>query len=414
MAVRGGVTQIPIDPKDLDIVAGFLLLELVVNLLKVAKLATAECSCRGAEIVGRDLMKIVSRGDELASSVGPKVDVGESEITERLSCLDAECQNDRKFYNSQNHPCRLLLIRSLGNEIPISFHFGELARQRFHQIFTLPASGFHAVIFDSLRMKDVNIKRWLNHFRNNQRDRVEPSWDAPTRLTDHQIQALLPSLAQFELGDGGGPCYLTAWNREKFLSQPHARELVDLWFREEAEHSRLLGDAVKRFGGKRIESHWSFTIFCHVRKYLGVNFELRTLILTEIVSNVYYQMMLRHGGAKDEAIAQMCRLVIRDETGHIAFHKDRMAGSGRKFGAIWAGTFNVMGLAAGSMLWINHGKAIRALGGTNSEFYQEIWHAMDYFVVTLRKHSESERIIGTGNSDHLQTRPRAVATPTGT
>jgi hypothetical protein len=239
-------------------------------------------------------------------------------------------------------------------------------------------------------MKDMNLNRWLNHFRNNQRDRIEPKWDAPTQLTDHQIQTLLPSLAQFELGDGGGPCYLTAWNREKFLSQPHARELVDLWFLEEAEHSRLLGDAVKRFGGEKIESHWSFSVFCLVRKLLGVGFELRTLILTEIVSNVYYQMMLKHGGANDEAIAQMCRLVIRDETGHIAFHKDRMARSGRKFGMFWAGIFNVMGLAAGTMLWINHGKAIRALGGKNSEFYQEIWHAMDHFIITLRKHSESE------------------------
>jgi len=241
-------------------------------------------------------------------------------------------------------------------------------------------------------MKHMNLPRWLNHFKNNQRDRLEPKWSSESRLTKYQIQKLLPSLAQFELGDGGGSCYLTAWNREKFLSQPHARELVDLWFQEEAEHSRLLGDAVKRFKGQKIESHWSFSIFCLVRKVLGVSFELRTLILTEIVSNVYYQMMLKHGGSKDEAISQMCKLIIRDETGHIAFHKDRMARSAKKFGMIWAGIFNLMGLAAGTMLWINHGKAIRALGGSNSEFYQEIWHAMDHFILTLRKHSRSRFI----------------------
>ncbi|MGJ8657762.1 MAG: hypothetical protein ACSHX6_15045 [Akkermansiaceae bacterium] len=256
----------------------------------------------------------------------------------------------------------------------------------------------------------MNINRWrnlwLNHFKNNQRDRPEPYWDAPTQLTHHQIQTLLPSLAQFELGDGGGPCYLTAWDREKFLSQPHARELVDLWFLEEAEHSRLLGDAVKRFGGQKIESHWSFSIFCLVRKILGVSFELRTLILTEIVSNVYYQMMLQHGGPKDPAIAQMCRLVIRDETGHIAFHKDRMARSNKKFGMLWAGIFNVMGLAAGTMLWINHGKAIRALGGKNSEFYQEIWHALDHFIITLRKHSKDYKSNRSRNTDHFQTLPQ--------
>jgi len=154
-------------------------------------------------------------------------------------------------------------------------------------------------------MKHMDFNRWLTHFQKNQRDRTEPNWTAQSQLTPDQIKALVPSLEQFELGDGGGPCYLTAWNREKFLSQPYARELVDLWFKEEAEHSRLLGDAVKKFGGKKIESHWSFSVFCSVRKWLGVEFELRALILTEIVSNVYYQMMLRHGGGKDETIAQM-------------------------------------------------------------------------------------------------------------
>ena len=240
-------------------------------------------------------------------------------------------------------------------------------------------------------MKYMNLNRWIDHFRNNQRDRVEPDWNAPTKLSEDQIAVLVPSLAQFELGDGGGPCYLTAWNREKFLSQPHARELVDLWFKEEAEHSRLLGDAVRKFNGKRIKSHWSFSVFCGVRKWLGIGFELRALILTEIVSNAYYQMMLKHGGEEDETIAQMCRLVIRDETGHIAFHKDRMARSGNRFGIVWAGIFNLMGLAAGTMLWINHGKAIRALGGKNSEFYQEIWHGMDGFISTLRKRRDEYR-----------------------
>jgi hypothetical protein len=236
-------------------------------------------------------------------------------------------------------------------------------------------------------MKHMDLDRWLNHFTNNQCKRTEPDWEAPTQLTDEQIRRLLPSLTQFELGDGGGPCYLTAWDRESFLTQPHARKLVDLWFKEEAEHSRLLGDAVKRFGGQRIESHWSFSLFCIVRKWLGVSFELRTLILTEIVSNVYYEMMLEHGGKQDAAIAQMCRLIIRDEHGHIAFHKDRLARSERRFGPLWAGIFKLMGLGAGTMLWINHGKAIRSLGGKNSEFYVGIWRGMTRFITSLRKHS---------------------------
>src|SRR5262249_56353702 len=119
---------------------------------------------------------------------------------------------------------------------------------------------------------------------------------------------------QFQLGDGGGPAYLIARNRETFLGASEgARELVDLWFAEELEHARLLGAAVDRFGGRRITSHWSFSVFCLVRKWFGVRFELTVLLLTEIVSTVYYRLLHRHG--QDPALRAMCRLIMRAETG---------------------------------------------------------------------------------------------------
>jgi len=70
-----------------------------------------------------------------------------------------------------------------------------------------------------------------------------------------------------------------------------------------------------------------------------------------------------------------------------------MSRSEKRFGSIWAGIFKMMGLAAGTMLWINHGKAIRALGGTNSEFYREIWSAMGVFITTLRKQQRAPQAI---------------------
>ena len=66
-------------------------------------------------------------------------------------------------------------------------------------------------------IKAMDFNRRLTHFQNNQLDRTEPNWSAPTRLTATQINSLLPSLPQFELGDGGGSYYLTAWNRGLLL-----------------------------------------------------------------------------------------------------------------------------------------------------------------------------------------------------
>lgn len=233
----------------------------------------------------------------------------------------------------------------------------------------------------------MKVSYWIEHFRRNALDRPEPDWQAPPVLEGRALAKVIRSLQQFQLGDGGGPAYLVAWNRDRLLqTDPDFKALVDLWFREEKEHSRLLGDALRRFGAPEIAAHWSFSLFCGVRKIAGVNFELYALLLTEIVSHVYYKMLHRHG--KDAALRGMCALIIRDEAGHIAFHRARLASEGgrggRRYGRVWEAIFRLRGLAAGTVLWINHRGALRALGGGDREFYGAIWSGMSGFIRGLR------------------------------
>jgi hypothetical protein len=235
--------------------------------------------------------------------------------------------------------------------------------------------------------------RWLEHFRRNAENRPEPDWQAPIRLPPDIVARLVRSLEQFRLGDGGGPASLIAWNAETFRSRSDdLRTLVDLWFAEEREHSRLLGAAVARFGGRCIDSHWSFTAFCFCRRWFGVHFELTVLLLTELVSTVYYRLMWRHGD--DAALRAMCRLIIRDETGHVAFHRDRLAASARagraRYGKVWESRFRALGFAAATMLWINHAPGVTALGATTGEFYREVWQELSRFIRRLRLESVGE------------------------
>ena len=237
-----------------------------------------------------------------------------------------------------------------------------------------------------------NADRWLTHFDQNREDRPEPDWAAPVTLPDDVVRMLVRSLEQFQLGDGGGPASLIAWNAETFRSSSEAmRRLVDLWFEEEKEHSRLLLQAVQRFGGTPISGHWSFTVFCWARRLFGVRSELTILLLTEIVSTTYYRLMRRH--AQDLAVKAMCRLILRDEAGHISFHRSRLACRGtassqchgRRFGLAWALPFRVLGHAAASMLWVNHGSALTALGASRAEFYREVRREVSVFIGLLRR-----------------------------
>ncbi|HJT76302.1 MAG TPA: ferritin-like domain-containing protein [Gemmataceae bacterium] len=232
------------------------------------------------------------------------------------------------------------------------------------------------------------VDRWLAHFRRNRQRRPEPDWQAPVTLAADAVRPLVRSLEQFQLGDGGGPACLIAWDAEEVrASSGGARALVDQWFTEEREHARLLGAAVARFGGRCVRGHWSFTAFCLVRKYLGVRFELTVLLLTEIVSTVYYRLLRRHGN--DPALRSMCGLILRDEMGHVAFHRDRLAStardSGARYGPWWEVRFRALGLMAASVLWVNHAPALRALGAGGTEFYREVWAELTRFIRRLRR-----------------------------
>lgn len=244
----------------------------------------------------------------------------------------------------------------------------------------------------------MNISYWIEHFRHNQLNRREPTWASPCNLEavlgPVKFRQMVRSLQQFQLGDGGGPAYLIAWDRDGVLQcEAGLKTLVDLWFKEEEEHSRLLGRALQRLGAPEIKSHWSFSLFCGLRKHLGVQFELYALLLTEIVSHQYYKLLRRH--CEDEAVREMCALINRDEAGHIAFHRARLTSEGvrygRVYGRLWEVGFRLRGLAAGTVLWVNHRGALTGMGATDRDFYRGIWRGMGRFIRGVREDLRWER-----------------------
>lgn len=228
----------------------------------------------------------------------------------------------------------------------------------------------------------MNSARWIQRFVRNRENRIEPDWSAPITIPAATIPPLLQSLREFHLGDGGGDCRLIAHNADRFRTAAEDMDrLVDLWFAEEAGHSQLLGKAVQRFGGTPLHSHWSHRIFCLCRRRLGVRFELLVLLLTEIVSTAYYRLLCRH--VPDPVVRGVSRLILRDEAGHIAFHRDRIASAHRLRGS-WPrfpqfAVFYLLGLAAGTMLWINHRRCLTTFGATDFDFYREVFLELGRF-----------------------------------
>lgn len=229
----------------------------------------------------------------------------------------------------------------------------------------------------------MNDQYWINHFHANRLNRPEPDWDAPFIMPEEKRRLLALSLAEYQLGDGGGECRLVARDAEQYRgSAEDARTVVDLWFAEEREHSRLLARAVERVGGTFVSSTFGFELFYAIRRRLGVQFEMLVLLIVEIVSTGYYRVIRRHVG--DAAIADMCKLILRDEARHIDFHRDRLAARyPRGVGRLWTWQFRLLGEACARFLWHGHGRALRALGGTRSELFAHVRNGSASFLAEL-------------------------------
>lgn len=234
----------------------------------------------------------------------------------------------------------------------------------------------------------MNDQHWIAHFRANKNDRPEPDWSAPFSITGEKLHLLRKSIAEYQLGDGGGECCLVAANAETYRGATAATQaVVDAWFAEEREHSRLLGKVVDRIGAEFITSTPAFRLFYAIRRTLGVQFEMLVLLIVEIVSTGYYRVLRRHVG--DEPIAATCKLILRDEARHIDFHRDRLAGRHpRGVGLLWRWHFHLLGHACGWFLWLGHGRCLRALGGTRTELFAHIISGQRNFLTELAERTQ--------------------------
>ena len=229
----------------------------------------------------------------------------------------------------------------------------------------------------------MNYEHWIAHFKANKLDRPEPDWSAPFSMPEETRRLLAKSIAEYQLGDGGGECRLVARDAETFRgSAKAARIVVDCWFDEEREHSRLLACAVERIGGALIDDTFAFRMFYACRRALGVQFEMLVLLIVEIASTGYYRSIRRHVG--DEPLEAMCKLILRDEARHIDFHRDRLAAVYPcGFGAVRAWAVRALANACALFLWFGHGRCLRAIGGTRAELLHHVRGGVASFLSEL-------------------------------
>lgn len=219
----------------------------------------------------------------------------------------------------------------------------------------------------------MNSESWLAYFQQNQLHRREPAWEVRSSMPPAAARHLARSLSHFQLGESGEGKFLLAEARRSYPCDFAYYQALDLFIKEEQEHSRLLGHLVTRFGGSRIRSHWTHFLFRVLRRALSVHFELQILVIAELVGTAYYRLLERY--SSDTTLLEVCALILRDEAQHIAFHGDRFKENQGRWlpmeRAGWVAQFQLFFLGAVNVAWMDHRRALTALGATRAEFLSE-------------------------------------------
>ena len=213
--------------------------------------------------------------------------------------------------------------------------------------------------------------RWLDYFE----CRLERALDAPFDAVFEELpgrQALARSLARFELGESGDGERIrrlaTATGDDAYA------RAIDLFVKEENQHARWLGVLRERFGGERLESHWSDSVFVLLRHLGGLRREICVLLTAELIALSYYRVLPL--AYEDPLLQAACQRILLDERGHVAFHRATLS---NEFARMPAPARTVAVLAwrafvattAKVVAW-DHREVLALAGVSRSEFERDV------------------------------------------
>lgn len=157
---------------------------------------------------------------------------------------------------------------------------------------------------------------WQDYFEGRQGVELDAPFDAPFEDRPGR-EALARSLARFELGESGDGANLKRLAAAR--DEPTYLRAIELFVDEEGQHAQWLGILRERFGGEKLGSHWSDAAFVALRHVGGLRREICVLLTAEVVALSYYRVLPL--AYDDPVLAAACERILRDERGHVAFHR---------------------------------------------------------------------------------------------
>lgn len=162
-------------------------------------------------------------------------------------------------------------------------------------------------------------QKWFTHFSLRSTTALYVSPMPSPQLTAREKVAVAKSIQQFQLGEGSKGRRLLARGTRyaRCANDPFFAAALDLFIKEEQQHSAYLAAFMASQGIPRVSRHWVDTTFRRLRGLAGLELWLTVLVTAEIIAMPYYRALRDATGS--QTLKMICRRILEDEAAHLRF-----------------------------------------------------------------------------------------------
>lgn len=256
----------------------------------------------------------------------------------------------------------------------------------------------------TIRQSDpcLESKKWVTRFALRSMTALHVSRRDAPQLTPKELAAIKTSIQQFQLGEGSRGQRLL--DRGKAyggkVNDPCFANALELFVKEEQQHSRYLADFMESQGIPLISRHRIDTVFRRLRGLAGLELSLTVLVTAEVIGVPYYRALRE--ATSSVTLRIICTRILEDETAHLRFQASMLARVATTRSPIWqraiSGLHMLFLIGTISVVWAGHRAVFETSGYDFRRFKEE----------TLREFREWELLRRTSVAGALERRKSAV------
>jgi 1,2-phenylacetyl-CoA epoxidase catalytic subunit len=218
-------------------------------------------------------------------------------------------------------------------------------------------------------------RKWFTHFSLRSMTALHVSCNAAIQLTDNERRTITPSIQQFQLGEGSRGQRLLERGQKfgRAVNDPLFAGTLDIFIKEEQQHSCYLAAFMKSQSIPRLQKHWVDTVFRKLRGLAGLELSLTVLVTAELIAVPYYRAL--RCATSSPILRMICTRILEDEANHLKFQASMLARVASARPAVFQRALGELHrlflLGTILVVWIEHRAVFEAAGYSFGRFKNE-------------------------------------------